>query len=69
MLIRCPECGKEISDKVEACPNCGAPQPALERTSMLVRQSVTRRRVVRVVAAVLVDLSVASELSVPFSLL
>lgn len=22
-LIKCPECGKEISDTVEACPNCG----------------------------------------------
>ena len=24
-LITCPECGKEISDKVTTCPNCGAP--------------------------------------------
>lgn len=24
-LIKCPECGKEISDKAEACPNCGYP--------------------------------------------
>lgn len=24
-LIRCPECGKEISDKAESCPNCGFP--------------------------------------------
>lgn len=24
-LIKCPECGKEISDKAVACPNCGAP--------------------------------------------
>lgn len=23
-LIKCPECGKEISDKAAACPNCGA---------------------------------------------
>ena len=23
-LIRCPECGKEISDKAADCPNCGA---------------------------------------------
>ncbi len=22
-LIHCPECGKEISDKAENCPNCG----------------------------------------------
>ena len=22
-LIKCPECGKEISDKAEICVNCG----------------------------------------------
>jgi|InofroStandDraft_1065614.scaffolds.fasta_scaffold91308_2 hypothetical protein len=22
-LINCPECGKEISDQAETCPNCG----------------------------------------------
>jgi len=24
-LIKCPECGKEISDKAGSCPNCGCP--------------------------------------------
>ena len=24
-LIKCPECGKEFSDKAPACPNCGYP--------------------------------------------
>ena len=24
-LIKCPECGKEISNKATACPNCGNP--------------------------------------------
>lgn len=24
-LIKCPECGKEISDKAKLCPNCGYP--------------------------------------------
>lgn len=24
-LIKCPECGKEISDKAISCPNCGYP--------------------------------------------
>lgn len=24
-LITCPECGREISDRAEACPNCGFP--------------------------------------------
>lgn len=22
-LIKCPECGKQVSDKAETCPNCG----------------------------------------------
>lgn len=25
-LIKCPECGKEISDKASCCPNCGCPK-------------------------------------------
>ena len=39
MLIKCPECGKEISDKAENCPNCGYPiskeqtQPIVEEVS------------------------------------
>lgn len=24
-LIKCKECGKEISSKTDKCPNCGAP--------------------------------------------
>lgn len=24
-LIECPECGEEVSEKAEACPNCGVP--------------------------------------------
>ena len=24
-LIKCNECGKEVSDKANTCPNCGAP--------------------------------------------
>lgn len=24
-LIKCKECGKEISDKSDKCPHCGAP--------------------------------------------
>ena len=24
-LVKCPDCGKEISDSAESCPNCGRP--------------------------------------------
>ena len=28
-IIKCPECGKEFSDKAVACPNCGCPIDAV----------------------------------------
>ena len=28
-LIKCSECGKEISDKAAGCPNCGCPMPEI----------------------------------------
>lgn len=40
-LIKCPECGKEISSNATACPNCGNPVPkrmcdvCIERSSSL----------------------------------
>ena len=24
-MIKCAECGKEFSDRADACPNCGCP--------------------------------------------
>ena len=37
-LISCPECGKEISDKAVACPNCGCPIKVTE-TQIIVKAS------------------------------
>ena len=31
-LIKCPECGKEISDKSKACIHCGYPIDELDKT-------------------------------------
>lgn len=28
-LIKCPECGREISDRAEECPGCGCPERVL----------------------------------------
>jgi hypothetical protein len=29
-LTRCPECGREVSDKAHACPGCGYPLPGAD---------------------------------------
>lgn len=34
-LIKCPECGKEISDKAASCPHCGCPVGKTEHTNHL----------------------------------
>ncbi|MGB2984237.1 MAG: zinc ribbon domain-containing protein [Candidatus Bipolaricaulia bacterium] len=36
-LIKCSECGREISDRAEACPGCGAP------VSVNVREGVSQQ--------------------------
>ena len=34
-LIKCPECGKEISNKAIACPSCGCPIASLEEANIV----------------------------------
>jgi DNA-directed RNA polymerase subunit RPC12/RpoP len=36
-LVKCPECGREISDKAGACPNCGF---SLNLKSWVTRKSI-----------------------------
>lgn len=34
-LLKCPDCGHDVSDKAQSCPNCGCPvitSPASENT-------------------------------------
>lgn len=66
MLIKCPECGKQISDKVEACPNCGAPQPASLRTAALEKRGVARSRTIRIVATIVIVTAVAAATAFSF---
>ena len=39
-LISCAECGREVSDKAESCPNCGAPIAPHERDGSEPQQHV-----------------------------
>ena len=66
-LIRCPECGKEISDKASSCPNCGCPISGLEGLVELSKQkekeieqvhSENKRTVIGIIIAVLVIASI-----------
>lgn len=34
-MIKCPECGKEVSDKALQCPNCGVPIAAQAKDVMI----------------------------------
>lgn len=44
MLIKCPECGEQISDQVEVCPKCGIPNPAARAALSHQQQKGHRRR-------------------------
>ena len=45
-LINCPECGKEISDKANACPNCGAPIEVISSKKIPVTFTREKRAIV-----------------------
>lgn len=51
-LIKCPECGREISDKASACPGCGCPvekkesgQPVVEAREEFVPEIEVQKKV------------------------
>ncbi len=51
MLINCPECEKEISDKVGTiCPNCGYSIPILEET----QKKESRNRIIAFVVVIFI---------------
>ncbi len=37
-LIRCEECGKEFSDKADACPNCGCPNSQKATVNVVIKK-------------------------------
>ena len=38
-LIKCQECGKEVSDKAFSCPNCGCPIETFQSSNNYVDES------------------------------
>ncbi len=44
-LINCPECGKQVSDKAEQCPDCGLPiNPTNKPKSKPTQNIIVERR-------------------------
>lgn len=41
-LIKCTECGKEISDRASICPNCGCPVEAVPYGTVKIKVSVLK---------------------------
>lgn len=39
-MIKCPECGKEISDKAISCPNCGCPSNEYSKHEIDISSSI-----------------------------
>ena len=75
-LIKCAECGREISDKATACPGCGAPisaapvasQPAAaergpEQTLMVVHRAIFRENPIAVLLLIVLPLGILAALA------
>ena len=76
-LIKCPECGKEISDKAENCIHCGYPIASLGKekyatdqyTVILESSGVNKVKIIKIVREITgIDLKAAKEAveSVPY---
>lgn len=59
-LIKCPECGKEISDRAASCIHCGCPlQPTVHRAEQspppapVTTEIVTQEKLKQIIAAIL----------------
>jgi|GEM_PF-5631641 len=36
-LVKCSECGKQVSDRTVTCPNCGAPIKILTNDNIMIQ--------------------------------
>lgn len=61
-MIKCPECGKEVSDKAYACPSCGSPvSPKTEPTPKKEGKKLT----VIVIVILIIFISIVSSVVTP----
>lgn len=73
-LIKCPECGQEISDQATSCPNCGCPmkenEEATEIVELIEEKNIKKQRrqnrvlvIGIIVVAILVAVGITSKIS------
>lgn len=65
-LVKCPECGKEVSDKASACPNCGYRISHPEKMSTIIKYAKIGMICLLAVLAIIVLYKVASKVHSPF---
>ncbi len=57
-LVKCTECGKEISDKAEICPNCGYKNNSFENNSQLQNKKKQKKKYVIVVICIMMLIAI-----------
>lgn len=58
-LIKCAECGKEISDKAPSCPSCGNPiNNKLQQKPVVIEQTYKKWKVVKLVSGILIVIGI-----------
>jgi uncharacterized membrane protein YvbJ len=55
-LIKCPECGHEVSDEALSCPNCGHPFKSInqitQQSPVIIEQTTKKWKWIKLVSAI-----------------
>ena len=62
-LIKCSECGRDVSDKASACPNCGCPVQREQQMQKVPEQKHKKNNSWRIVLAVIISVLVIGFIS------
>lgn len=65
-MIKCSECGKEVSDKAYVCPSCGNPISAARANAAPKPKS--KKKTVIVIVIIIAVISIASAIYTPIYL-
>jgi len=57
-LVKCSECGKEVSDKAGACPHCGNPMGDVVKLRQEVAQTKTNNSILIAIVSIMIILAI-----------